>query len=96
MGKKKIVMLLLALFLVLLSSTALAGGGTNLAWHLFSGGGGHAQTGNIVLDSTFGQPFAGISHSVEVSSCSGFLCFQYSQLDLRQRVFIPAITNAAY
>ena len=51
----------LALALVSVAVAFASGSGPTIDWWVFSGGGGGASSGSVTLDSTLGQPVAGVS-----------------------------------
>ncbi len=58
---------------LLLGGAALAGGAPTIGWSVIGGGGGHAATGRVALDSVIGQWVAGGATGGATQIEGGFL-----------------------
>ena len=73
--KRKLFPIVVALALLLATVGVLvaqATPGSVIDWFVVSGGGGTASGGNVTLDSTVGQPIAGVSTGGNVSLGAGY------------------------
>lgn len=77
MNSKNVLLAIAALLLVLLlsASIAAAGGSPAIPWYVIGGGGGGVSIGNYQLDSSIGQPVAGMSSNSPYEGCAGFWCW---------------------
>ncbi|MDQ4076980.1 MAG: hypothetical protein M3220_12130 [Chloroflexota bacterium] len=72
---RSVALLVLTLILLLsLMGSAFSSGGTALDWSVTASGGGHAEAGNLSLDSTIGQPVIGTTGNGDAVLCAGFWC----------------------
>jgi len=64
---------LLFIFTIAFTTIASAAVSPAINWHVIAGGGGYVESsgGNFALNSTIGQPVAGVTNS---DLCSGFWC----------------------
>jgi len=79
--------LLLAVLAVLALGTVVASAnGTTIDWWALSGGGGGASGGGVTLDSTLGQPIAGVSNNTGTWLGAG-----YWYAEQPRQIFLPMI-----
>ena len=81
-----ILALLLALSISALGAAFASANGTTIDWWALSGGGGSASGGGVTLDSTLGQPIAGVS-----SEAGTWLGAGYWYAEQPRQTFLPLI-----
>ena len=79
-------LLLAALALLALGVVVASANGTSIDWWVLSGGGGGASGGGVTLDSTLGQPVAGVSGNTGTWLGAG-----YWYAEQPRQVFLPLI-----
>ena len=78
--------LLLALSIAALGAAFASANGTTIDWWALSGGGGRASGGGVTLDSTLGQPIAGVSNNTGTWLGAGYW---YAEQPLQ--IYLPMI-----
>jgi hypothetical protein len=93
-SKKLITLTLVASLVLILVSAVLAAPETlDLSWWTVDGGGGASQGGGYTLNSTTGQPDAGILMSGEVYSLAGGYWGFGAQHRDGEKIFLPLVTR---
>ena len=73
---------------LLIAAGVLANGTAGLDWWVFGSGGGQASGGNVILDTTLGQPFTGTSSGGSISLEAGF---QPGAGEVTYDVYLPQV-----